>query len=136
MLMKRLMCVNRYRTSALRGGGNMATWMSMTVPTCGTGNNSEGMARGSRINGNRIPGTFPTLSQVICAHTSQRIRVVPLQLARLRNCVNLQFARHWWYRQGPKMVSGVTERCEQEFPYREGAGVGCWGGMEELVGNE
>lgn len=34
------------------------------------------------------------------------------------------------------MVSGVTKRCEQDFPYREGAGAGGWGGTEELVGNE
>lgn len=111
----------------------MATGMSMTVPTCGTGNNSEGMACGSLIKGNRIPGTFPALSEVIPTQTSLRFQYVSLQLARLRNCVNLWFARHRCDRQGPKMVSGVTERCEQEIPYREGAGAGGWGGTEELV---
>lgn len=110
--------------------------MSMTVPTCGTGNNSEGMARRSLIKGNRIPGTFPALSEVIPTQTSLRFQYAPLQLARLRNCVNLPLARDWCDRQGPKMVSGVTRCCEQEIPYREGAGVDGWGGTEELVGNE
>lgn len=31
------------------------------------------------------------------------------------------------------MVSEVTKCCEQEIPYREGAGVDGWGARDELV---
>lgn len=109
---------------------------TMTVPTCGTGNNSEGMARGSRIKENGIPGTFPALSEVIPTQTSLRFQCASLQLARLRNCVNLRFARRWCDRQGPKMFSGVTECCEQDLRVHERARVSGWGGTEELVANE
>lgn len=134
--MKRLVCVKRYHTSIPPNINTNINWRSMTIPTCRTANNGERMVCRSRIKGNRIPGTFPALSEVIPTQTSLRFQYVSLQLARLRNCVNLRFARHWCDRHGPKMVSGVTKRCEQEIPYREGAGVGGWGGTEELGANE